>query len=235
MEKSDIKAPMTPEEYADALAKIFPADYKIPDKIETGWRTLSDLKTDEDIESLKEKIKGVVSTAGKNLPPEKRKELAKMLFKIATKGISPKDAMGISPNEMAEIYGFAFSMFSAGKYNESKELFKMLLTLEPTNSNFATSVGTCYHRLQDYEGALAYYLTAMGINQLDPVPSFYAYDCFLKLNCEPWALIMLEYTIIRAGEQERYAKMRDKAIILAAPLEEKMTEQFLKGVDPQKR
>lgn len=227
-EKTTIKTPATRQEYIDEIIKSYPSSIDSSQKIETGWETLSDLKSNEDPETLKEKIKATVKSAGKDLSSEMKKDLAKMLFNIFSKGISPKEAMGISQNELSEIYGFAFSLFSAGKYEDSMQLFKMLLTLDPSDSNFATSVGTCYHRLKDYEGALVYYLSAMSLNQTDPIPAFYAYDCFMNLNCEPWALVMLEYTIIRAGDQKPYELMVQKAVLLAEPLEKKVIDQFFK-------
>jgi len=175
-------------------------------------------------EELHGHIKSAVSKLGSKLSKEEKSEHAKLLVNIFEKGMTPKEAMKISDQEMAQIYSYAYHQFSGGKYEEARELFKMLLTLEPQNSNFATALGVCHHRLKAYEYALYCYMLSSVLAPTDPVPLFYAYDCFMNTNDEVSAGVILCSVIARAGDQPQYAQIKADAQLRLEPLQKKIVE-----------
>lgn len=176
-------------------------------------------------ESLREMIKSTVKKMGPQFSKEQKKEHAKLLLKIFEQGMSPREAMGIADQEIAQIYSYAYHLFSSGKYPEAKELFKMLLTLEPTHAGFATALGVCHHRLKEYEMALECYMLSAALNGSDPVPLFYAYDCCSNLKDPIPAGIMLCNVISRAGDQPLYAKIKERAQLLLDELQKQIIQQ----------
>lgn len=173
-------------------------------------------------ESIREQIKSIVSKMGPNVSKEEKKEHAKLLLKIFEKGMSPREAMQISDLDISQIYSFAYSKFNSGKYSDACELFKMLVLLEPMKSDFATSLGVCHHRLKNYKEALSAYMLGAALNPTDPVPIFYAYDCFLNLEEKASACIMLCNVISRAGDIPKYAKIKERAKLLLETLEKEL-------------
>lgn len=169
-------------------------------------------------------IKSAVSQLGQNLSKDEKTKHAKLLVDIFEKGMSPKEAMKISNQEIAQIYSFAYHQFAGGKYDEARELFKMLLTLEPQNSEFATALGVCHHRLKDYEYAISCYMLSALLDPKSPVAMFYAYDCYMNMNEEVAAGIMLCNVISRAGEQQQYAQIKADAQLRLDPLQKKLAE-----------
>lgn len=173
---------------------------------------------------IKSYIKSIVSHLGPTFSKEQKKEHANLLLKIFEKGMSPKQAMEIKDEEIAQIYSFAYHQFAGGKFTEARELFKMLLTLDPFNSEFATALGVCHHRLKDYTFALQCYMLNAMLAPKDPVALFYAYDCYMNLKEETLAGIMLCNVIARAGDQVAYAQIKKTAQALLEKIQDKILD-----------
>lgn len=176
-------------------------------------------------EELRDAIKSAVNQLGPQVSKDEKKEHAKLLVKIFEQGMSPKQAMNISEEEILQIYSFAYHNFSTGKFAEARELFKVLLTLDPMNADFATALGVCHHRLGDYDLALACYMLNAFLAPKDPVALFYGYDCLINLKDEASAAMLLSSVIARAGDQKIYGKVKQDAQKLFERLEQKLINQ----------
>lgn len=187
-------------------------------------------------EEMREYIKSAVNKLGPKFSKEEKKEHGRLLVKIFEQGMSPKEAMNISDEEIAQLYSFAFHKFSTKKYEEARELFKMLLSLEPFNKYFSTALGVCHHKLKDFEYALHCYMLGFLLDPNNPVNLFYAYDCYLNLKDEVPAAIMLSNVIARAGDQPAYAQIKKHAEMLLEPLQQKIIQnQIASGkISPDK-
>lgn len=168
-------------------------------------------------------IKAAVNKLGPDFSKEEKIEHGKLLVKIFEKGMSPKEAMKISDEEIAQIYSFAYNQFSLGKFEDARELFKMLMTLD-LNADFATALGVCHHRLKDYEYATNCYMLASFLDPKNPVPLFYAYDCYINLNDEFSAGVMLCNVITKAGEEAIYENIKNDAQMRLDQLQKKIVE-----------
>lgn len=172
---------------------------------ETG-KALQDEKSAE----LRKAIKDAVSKMGPDVSLEEKKENAKVLVKIFEKGMTPKQAMNISDEDLSVIYSYAYHLFNSGKYLEACELFKMLVVVEPTEGGFLSALGACYHKLEDYETSMLMYMMHAQLCPFDPVPLFYCYDCFTRMNNPEGAYTMLYAASERAKDQPQYVKLKDK-------------------------
>lgn len=173
-------------------------------------------------EELRKMIKEVVIKMGPAASKEDKQVQAKVLLKVLEQGVAPKDALNFSKKDMVEIYSFAYSQFSGGKYREAAELFKMLMMLDPQEVDFVTGLGVCYHRLKNYPDALKAYMLSSILAPDDPVPLFYAYDCCKNLNELGSAGMLLSKLIKLAGTQPKYAKLKANAEVLLAGLEKEL-------------
>lgn len=171
-------------------------------------------------EGMRTLIKAAVSKTGTQQTKEEKIEQAKLLVKIFEGGMIPKEAMKISDKELASLYSFAFELAKSGKYAEARELFKYLCMLDPTESDFALSLGVCHHHLKDYKFAATAYMLASALNFDDPVPYFYAYDCCMQLKNPVSAAIMLQNVIDKAGDDAKYAQMKQRAKVLLDELQQ---------------
>lgn len=176
-------------------------------------------------DEVREKIMKVVNAHGGAMTKEQKKDYAKFLYKIFNEGMSPKEAMGIPEAQIAIIARNAYNFFVSGHYREASDLFEILQTLEPTKAFFAISLGVCYHRMKNFEKALTNYIKATVFDVKDPVPFFYAYDCCLNLKNEILALMMIRNAIARAGDEPKYAMLKQKAALIEQELDKKVHEE----------
>ena len=175
-------------------------------------------------ETLHEYIKLAVNKMGPEFTKEQKKEHAKLLVKIFEKGMSPREAMEISDAELAEIYSFAYHKFSSGNYAEAKDLFKIMFSLDPLNSDFATALGVCFHKLKEYDQAINCYMMGDLLEPESPVCLFYAYDCYMNLQNEVCAGIMLCNVIAKAGDQPAYTHIKEDAQMRLDLLQKKIVD-----------
>jgi len=182
-------------------------------------------------EQTREYIKEAVGKLGPQVPKEQKKDVAKLFVKIFEQGEAPKKAMGIPDEELAQLFSFAYHQFISEKYENARELFKLLLTLDPANHSYATCLGVCHHRLKDYEFALHAYMLAAFLAPKDPLPLFYAYDCFHNLNDEANAGSMLCNVIVRAGDNKIYETIKKNAEVLLERTEQRLINEQA-GVKP---
>lgn len=180
-------------------------------------------------EFVKDLIKSIVLKSGPNVAKETKKSIYKTLVDIYVNGKSPKEAMNIKEEELRELYHYGHYLFNSGKYEEAREVFKWLYSIEVGNGDFATSIGVCHHRLKDYDNAITCYMCGAMLKPKDPVPFFYCYDCYLNLGMPDAAAIMLANVIERAGNQPEYAKIKQKAELLFEPLKKQVLEAKKQG------
>lgn len=173
-------------------------------------------------EILRQMIKDTVIKMGPNFTKEEKQAQAKMLVKVFEQGMAPKDVLNFSKADMTQIYSFAYSLFSGGKYAQACEMFKMLMVLDPYQIDFVKALGVCYHRMKNYKFALNAYSLNSVLAPDDPVPLFYAYDCYKNLN-EPIACGMMLCKLIKvAGDKPEYAKLKERAEMLLGVLEKEI-------------
>lgn len=173
-------------------------------------------------EELRQMIKATVMKMGPEVSKEEKQAQAKILVKVFEQGMAPKDALNFSKEDIVQIYSYAYSLFTGGKYKESSELFKMLLMLDPKQVDFATALGVCYHRLKNYKFAIKAYMLSSLLDPENPVPIFYAYDCCKNINDLVSAGMMLCKVIKVAEKREKYAKLKEKAEALLESLEKEI-------------
>ncbi len=178
----------------------------------------------DNLEDLKTLVKTAVSKMGPQYSKEEKIAQAKILLKVFEQGIAPREAMNIPEEEIARMYSFAYSLFNTGQYANARELFKMLIMFDPFNQGFASALGVCHHRLKDYKNAARCYMLAASLDESDPLPLFYAYDCFDNLKERGSAAIMLCNVITRAGDNPKFAKLKERTELLLKALDKQLLE-----------
>jgi len=143
-----------------------------------------------------------------------KQKITSALLTMYGKGVPLGDAMGFSEGDLHQIYRFAYSEFYAGQYAVACELFKVLFHLRPSLNELATAIGVCHHRMGEYRLAISSYMLAGAMTPEDPVPYFYAYDCYKNLNRPFQTFIMLSTVIEKCKDRPEYAKLKEKAQIL---------------------
>lgn len=191
----------------ETLPKVEIKEGTAPAKVNGDGRIVSH-------EFLVDTIKKALAQLGPQHSKEEKVRLGKMLLDVLESGKTPLEAMGIPDKEIGPIYVVAYNLFVAGKYQEAMGHFKVLCSLDPTRVSFAMALGTCYHKLKDYMQAAILYLRAGSFDAVDPLPFYYAYDCFVNLKDYGSATVVLSEAIRRCGDVPKFQPMKEKAQLL---------------------
>lgn len=173
-------------------------------------------------EELRTLIKTCVSKCPIPLAKEEKIRQAKLLLKAIEQKIPPKELLKISDKEIALLYSYAHTLYMGGQYDKACELFKMLTILEPEQPDFATAVGVCHQRMKSYLNAVYAYMYSFTLQPGNPIPLFYAYECFMQLNDLASAGMAIGGVVARAADDPKYAKLKARAELLYSQLENRL-------------
>lgn len=161
--------------------------------------------------SNKEMIQKAVDKMSTEFPNEDKKKYITLLTKIIEEGVYPKDAMGLSDEFIEMLYAYAYKLFQSGKFEEAATTYKFLMTVSPADIRHPMALAACFHKMQNYTGALTTYIACTFIAPDDPMPYYHASDCFLKLNDPEKAIGMLKFAVEKAKAKPEYTALQERA------------------------
>jgi type III secretion system low calcium response chaperone LcrH/SycD len=136
-------------------------------------------------------------------------------------GMTLKDAIGISHSALEQIYSLAYQFYYQGKYAEALSLFEFLAGTSPDNYKYVLGLAASYHQIKAYDEAFAGFYIALHLEPHNPIPAYYATDCFLKQNLNEEALELAELTAEICDNRPEYAKLKQRCKMIAKTLKEK--------------
>lgn len=162
------------------------------------------------IEETRRLIEEQVEKTCKGLSDEEKKMQLDALTKVFIEGQSPKEAMGIDESVMTIAYTKAYSLYNAGQYSESGDLFKVLVHFDPSNAKYHMGLAACYHLMGEYDLAITIYFITYLCDKTSPIPFFHMSDCFMKLEDLPSAYVALGYCANVSGSDPQYATLKTR-------------------------
>lgn len=171
---------------------------------------------------LEEKVESSLGQLAIPLSSKEKQFLKEAMIKIEKDQISPREALGWTPEMIEVIYNHGYQLFYAGKYKEAIPVFSTLRELEPADPRYSFAIAACYHRDKDYLDAAANYILSHSLDPLEPLSCFYLYDCFMKANHPISALGAIQEALILA-EDPKYRELKPKI-----ELEYQHLKEFLK-------
>lgn len=178
----------------------------------------------EMIDKVMDKLDIKLEKKGMNLKKRERDKFEKALKVMVSEFKTPAEAFGMSPKELENMYVFGYNLFKNGKYNDAMLMMRHLMQLDANNPRYALGAGAAYHQMKDYERANGFYSLASDLDQENPLPMYYMYDCFKKLNELHCALLMLDNVIARCGDKPEHAVLKERATLTRASLAQEILE-----------
>jgi len=178
-------------------------------------------------ENIKAMVKLAIAKLGPQFSKEEKLNQAKAMMEMLQKGVTMRKAMGISDEEFEAMYKYCYSLFAKAQFKEARELFNYMVILQPTQPNLAICLGVCHHKLGDYRYAASSYCMAYSMNPEDPLPLFYCYDCFMKLNEPGSAMASLVGAIDTADDREEFKAIKERASLMLEALKKTNPEVFV--------
>lgn len=134
-----------------------------------------------------------------------------LLLHLLEEGVITRDSLNIDEDNVKKLYERAYQLYSAGKYREAKGLFAFLLLFDSTDYNFIYGMATCCLMLKEYGEAARGYIQCGIVDPNNPMPYFYAADCYLQKDDLISACVALRIVIKRAQNRLEYAEMTHRA------------------------
>ncbi|CRX38417.1 SycD/LcrH family type III secretion system chaperone [Estrella lausannensis] len=129
-------------------------------------------------------------------------------------GKSLQEILGFDDGRLELFYQKASSLYGENRFQEAREAFTFLTTLNPFVANFWVGLGMAEQRLEEFNGALLAFAMAMMADSLSPLPHYHTALCYRSLGDHENALSSLDLALMRVMGNEEWRTLREKALML---------------------
>lgn len=149
------------------------------------------------------------------------------------KDLSARELLGLSDAMLEGIYSQGLRLYNAGKYKEASQVFRLLLVINPNIMKCVMGFGACFHVQKDYKMALNLYSVATRLDQNNPLPLFHSSDCLIQMGDYASALNVLGIMIEKVGENPRFRRLKERAILMTNGLHELLNSEKKEAVQAE--
>lgn len=135
-------------------------------------------------------------------------------------GKSLQEILGFDDGKLEIFYQKASSLYGESRFQEAREAFTFLTTLNPFVANFWVGLGMAEQRLEEFNGALLAFAMAMMADSLSPLPHYHTALCYRSLGDPENALGSLDLALMRVMGNEEWSALREKALLLKERIKE---------------
>lgn len=176
------------------------------------------------MKSAPKNLKKVSEETAKKLEQNTNVDEAEMFRKFNERVKQPKDILGLTDPVVEGIYAQAYRLYNTGRYKDSIQLFRLLVSLAPTEEKFILGLGACFHLLKEYNDAVDTYTLCSAMNPNNPIPLYHISDCLIQMNDPVSAKVTLDLAIQVAGDKPEYATLKDRAKLTLDSLNARVKE-----------
>jgi type III secretion system low calcium response chaperone LcrH/SycD len=171
---------------------------------------LFDINKEEPIEETKD-----FTTLSKE---EQEQLVSGALDKMSQGNLTIKEALGMSPELLEQIYALAHGHYAQGNYREALLLFKMLTYTDPMNFNYLFGYASACHQSKDFHTSALAFANALQLEPENPAPAYYISDSLFHLDMIEEAKEGFNFTIQLCGDDEEHRIMKEQAMLLKSSL-----------------
>lgn len=175
--------------------------------------------------TMHELIEQAVKNVDPSLPEAKRKKLKEVLTDVFEKGVSMRQALGVTDLLLENLYQQAYQFYKMGKYEQAMNLFFILYFFEGKDARFSLGIAACCHMQKNFNKAIQYYMVNAMVDPDSPFPFYHIADCFLQMGNKLSALTALKMMIGRIEENPK------KEFSLAKERAQRMIETLMKDLN----
>lgn len=120
------------------------------------------------------------------------------------KGLTIADVTDADPKTLDALYALAYNYYTAQDYEKAQTIFQALCVYKHNEEKYWLGLGGCRQALQEYGKAIdAYSIAGFAGALKDPVPFFYASQCFLKLGDKEGAIGSLQSLLTMGDDNNK--------------------------------
>lgn len=145
--------------------------------------------------------------------------------KLMIQNLLLKDALGLSPKQMEDLYSQAYHQYNTGKYADAAKTFLVLSACDQTEPKYIMGAAASLHLQKEYKDAVKAYMTCCMLEPENPIPLYHVADCTIQLKDHPSAMIFLEMAIKRCGDKPEYAEIKKRSELTLERLKKQPSER----------
>lgn len=146
--------------------------------------------------------------------------------------VASSEPIDIPQAQIDGLYGLAHSLYGSGKYEESCNLFRLLVMIEPFEYKYTFGLAASLQMEKKFLDSATAYLMAASTDTTNPMPHYHAAECYLNLHDPGSACISLGLAIDTAGTQEKYISLKERCQLtrdrLTKVIKKKIKEKKMK-------
>lgn len=169
-----------------------------------------------------QQIKKAAEQIGIGTKENQTQDLKTALKRATQKGVTSKDALGLTDAMVEGIYGQAYRLYNTGKYRDASQLFRLLIMLNTTEPKYVMGLAACFHMQKEYKSAVDIYTMVSVIDPQSPLPFYHASDCYMQMGDALSASIALEMAIKRAGDKPEFKALKERASLTIESLKKEI-------------
>lgn len=127
---------------------------------------------------------------------------------VLLKSDTLQQAYGIKDIEMEEMYRQAYELYQQDCFSDAVIIYQWLVILNPFVNKYWLGLAANRQMLKDYENALKAYAIILLIDDIDPYPHYYAYECYTAMGEPDEAHKALKLADERAALHTIYQPLR---------------------------
>ncbi len=139
-------------------------------------------------------------------------EIEKIIFALQS-GLTIAQITDIKNETLESIYAIAYQYYMIQDYTNAQILFQTLCAYKHNEEKYWLGLAGCRQALKEYQKAIdAYSMAGMASSLQNPIPFFYAAQCFLKMDNKENAIISLKALQTMGNDQnEEHRLCKEKA------------------------
>lgn len=122
-----------------------------------------------------------------------------------------QQVMGLGINDLNRISDMAASYYEKKEYENARDLYLLLTTLRPNESDFWFGLGSTEQMSGHYESAVMAYTMAGDLYPDNPMIYLYSANCLRLLNRKTEAIAILDAIIEGLGAENVFIEVTDRA------------------------
>lgn len=138
---------------------------------------------------------------------------------------TPKKDFNIPQDHIDGLYSIAQQMYEYGKYQDSADVFRLVLMLDRENYIYNFGLAACFQMLGSYRKALTTYMMAAFIEPENPMTHYHSAECHIKLGDSRSAIISLALVIKLAKDNPEYERLKERCKLTKTQLINQLKER----------
>lgn len=152
-------------------------------------------------------------------------QLKSVVDQFLTQGATFKELKGFTEDELEAVYSVAYNLLRSGKLDDAEKVFRFLCFFDHLSHKFWLGLGACRKAMKNFQGAVDAFGLAGLLDLHDPRPALQAAECHIQMGNPEAAVSALNSIEKFAGDDAKFAGVKDRAKLMRAMLEKSAAQK----------